>query len=366
MPADSEPTAQSRSLRPVAFIARHVLVFLIVAIVTGSFLYFGGWFSLHTLTPARMIDTFELANGPHPGFRRNHAKGVGVSGYFDSNGAGAELSKASIFLPGRVPVIGRFALAGGNPFQSDAPHTTRSMAILFKLPDGQEWRTGMNNIPVFAVNSAQAFADQLLAFAPDPLTGKPDPQKIADFLADNPASAKAIQLIKAAPVSSGFDNSTFNSLDAFRFISANGKTTNVRWAMVPSQPFVSFGAGDSAESNPDYLFDDLIAAVGRGPLQWHLILTIADPSDPTNDATLPWPPDRRQIDVGTLTVDHIESEATSPARDINFDPLILPEGIAPSDDPLLSARSAAYSVSFTRRESEEKTPSAVTPAEVGK
>jgi len=25
----------------------------------------------------------------------------------------------------------------------------RSMAILFKLPDGEEWRTGMNNIPVF-------------------------------------------------------------------------------------------------------------------------------------------------------------------------------------------------------------------------
>jgi catalase len=366
MPADSELKPQPPRPGPASLVTRHLLVFLIVATVTGSFLCVGGWFSPHALTPARMIDTFELANGPHPGFRRNHAKGVGFSGYFDSNGAGVELSKASIFLPGRVPVIGRFALAGGNPFQSDAPHTTRSMAILFKLSNGEEWRTGMNNIPVFAVNSAQAFADQLLAFAPDSTTGKPDPQKVADFLADNPASAKAIQLIKAAPVSSGFDNSTFNSLDAFRFISANGTVTNVRWAMVPSQPLVPFGAGASAESNPNYLFDDLIAAVGRGPLQWHLILTIGDPSDPTNDATLPWPPDRHQIDVGTLTVDHIESEATSPARDINYDPLVLPEGIAPSDDPLLSARSAAYSVSFTRRESEEKTPSAVTPAEVGK
>jgi catalase len=44
----------------------------------------------------------------------------------------------------------------------------------------------------------------------------------------------------------------------------------------------------------------------------------------------------------------------------------LPEGIAPSDDPVLSARSAVYSRSFTRRAGEQKQPSAITPAEVGK
>jgi catalase len=66
-----------------------------------------------------------------------------------------------------------------------------------------------------------------------------------------------------------------------------------------------------------------------------------------------------------LTIDKIESEDTSSARDINFDPLVLPNGMAPSDDPLLSARSAAYSESFTRREGESKTPSAVSPKETG-
>jgi catalase len=39
---------------------------------------------------------------------------------------------------------------------------------------------------------------------------------------------------------------------------------------------------------------------------------------------------------------------------------VLPTGISGSDDPLLSARSAAYSVSFTRREGEPKAPSAIT------
>ena len=44
---------------------------------------------------------------------------------------------------------------------------------------------------------------------------------------------------------------------------------------------------------------------------------------------------------------------------------VLPDGIAASDDPILSARSAAYLQSFTRREGEPKTPSAVSAAETG-
>jgi catalase len=114
------------------------------------------------------------------------------------------------------------------------------------------------------------------------------------------------------------------------------------------------------------LFDALIASIHAKPLQWHLVVTVGQPGDPTADATLPWPPDRQQVDVGLLTLDRIESEDTSPVRDINFDPLVLPNGMAASDDPLLSARSAAYSQSFTRREGERKEPSAVSAAETGR
>ncbi|HUB68208.1 MAG TPA: catalase family peroxidase, partial [Candidatus Methylacidiphilales bacterium] len=305
-------------------------------------------------------------SGKHPGFRRNHAKGVCVSGYFESNGQGVALSKALVFVPGRVPIVGRFALAGGQPYQADAAHTVRSMALLFKLPDGEEWRTGMNNIPVFAVNTAQGFYDLLLASAPDPATGNPDPAKMTAFLEKHPESAKAMQLIRSQPVSSGFADSTYNSLNAFRFTNAEGRFALVRWSMVPVQPFAPFDAASPAQSDKNFLFDALIAEIHNHPLQWHLTIIIGQPGDPTNDATLPWPPDRPQVDVGTLTITQIESEDTSPVRDINFDPLVLPNGIAGSDDPLLSARSAAYSESFTRREGERKDPSAISSAETEK
>jgi catalase len=343
-----------------------VAILMVVATTAGLFLYAGGWLSPHVLTPSRMIDRFEQVNGDNPGFRRNHAKGVCFTGYFDGNGNGAAASKAAVFAAGRVPVVGRFALAGGLPYAADAPGTVRSMAILFKLPTGEEWRSGMNNIPVFPVNSPEAFYDQLAAFAPDPATGKPDPARIADFFAKYPASAKAIQLIRGQVPSAGFADSTFNSLNAFRFTNANGEVTNVRWRMAPLDLPGSIVATQPVPADKNYLFDALIASIHQHPLQWRLLITIAQAGDSTADATLPWPSDRREIDAGTLTVDHIESEDTSPARDINFDPLVLPSGMASSDDPLLSARSAAYSHSFTRREGEHKQPSAVSSTEAGK
>jgi catalase len=60
-------------------LVRLAAIAIIIAGVVGAFAYTGGWFSPHRLTPARFIDTFEKVNGIHPGFRRNHAKGVCVS-----------------------------------------------------------------------------------------------------------------------------------------------------------------------------------------------------------------------------------------------------------------------------------------------
>jgi catalase len=363
---DQSSGIQPAALRGAGLILRLVLLAVVMGGIAGLFLWAGGWFSPHALSPAKIIDTFEEQNGTHPGFRRNHAKGVGASGYFESNGRGTALSKAAVFLPGRVPVIARFAFAGGQPYVADAPQIVRSLAVLFKLPDGEEWRIAAINIPVFPVNTPQGFYELLVASAPDPATGKPDPAKMAVLLSRHPETAKALTLIRGNPVSSGFDNTIYNGLNAFRFINRDGAVVPIRWSMVPAQPFEAISTNQPEKSATNYLFDALIAGVHAKPLQWHLIITVGQAEDSASDATVPWPPERQQVDVGMLVIEHIESEETSPARDINFDPLILPDGIRASDDPLLSARSAAYSQSFTRREGESKEPSAVSAAETGK
>src|SRR5437870_2644665 len=77
--------------------ARFALIGVALAAVAGTFAYLGGWFTPNGLTPARFTDGFEEVNGVHSGFRRNHAKGLGASGYFESNGNGCRFSKAVVF-----------------------------------------------------------------------------------------------------------------------------------------------------------------------------------------------------------------------------------------------------------------------------
>ena len=359
-----EALARQRLDRGTA-LARFALIGVVLAAVAGTFGYFGGWFTPNELTPARLTDGFEYVDGVHSGFRRNHAKGVGVSGFFESNGKGVRLSKAAVFRPGRVPVISRFSLSGGQPYVADMPDTVRGLALEFSLPDGERWRTAMINLPVFPVRTPEAFYERLIASKPDPKTGKPDPAKMNAFLARHPETMQAMTVIKGQAVSSGFDNSTFHSLNAFRFINSAGDSIPVRWLMTPAQPFEAAGS-PSAARDRNYEFDALIAQIHRRPLRWHLVVIIGQQGDPTNDAAIAWPEGREKVDVGTLTLDRVESDETGAATDINFDPLVLPAGIVSSDDPLLSARSAVYSRSFTRRAGETKQPSAITPTDVRK
>jgi catalase len=342
------------------------MIVAVLLCVAGAFAFTGGWLSPKRLTQTKVMAIFEQAGGRHPGFRRNHAKGVCVTGWFDSNGQAVALSKAAVFKSGRVPIVGRFSISGDMAFQADQPTTVRSMALRFVLPGADEWRTGLNNVPVFVANSAQGFLDEVLASVPDPTSAKPDPVKMKLFLAEHPESVRAIALIVRSPLSSGFADATFNSLNAFRMVNATGKSIPVRWATVPMQPFRSEDTRHGASSDNNYLFDDLIAQISQHPLLWRLVITVGQPGDPTNDATVPWPVNRQQVDAGTVTLDKVSSEEAGRCTDVNYDPLVLPPGIEPSDDPLLSARSAAYSRSFTLRatEKDEKAPSAITPRDV--
>lgn len=339
------------------------LVGVILAAVVGTFAYLRGLFTPNDLTPGRFTDAFEQVDGLHPGFRRNHAKGVNVSGHFEGNGQGVRLSKAAVFRQGKVSVIGRFSLGGGQPYQDDTPNAVRGLGLQFTAPDGELWRTAMINLPVFPFRTPEAFYENLLASKPDPATGKPDPAKKQAFVELHPETVTALKIITSRPPASGFDNSTFHGLNAFQFTNASGASVPVRWELVPEEPYVPTGA---APADKKYLFEGLIAHIHRQALRWHLVVIVGQPGDSTSDPTIPWPADRERVDVGTLVLDRVESDDTGPANEITFDPLVLPKGIGPSDDPFLSARSAVYSRSYTRRAGEPQQPAAITPADVEK
>jgi catalase len=319
--------------------------------LTGAYGYAAGWLSPSRLSPTQVTTAFNRNFGAHPGFRRNHAKGICVIGHFDGNGKAEPFSEATVFGARSTPVIGRFAIPGGNPEIADANSPVRSMALLFQLPNGEQWRTGMNNTPMFAVKDPQGFYQQLLASRPDPATGKPDPARMKAFFDAHPETAAFRRWVAAHPPSSSLANGAYYSINAFKLIGAGGAERYVRWAMVPENAYAPVAA--PPPKDPGFLEQDLVQRLQQGPLRWHLMLTLAQPGDATDDATQSWPADRTVIDAGALTLERAVTQDDGPCRDVNFDPLVLPRGIAPSNDPLLAARSGAYSKSFNLRTREE-------------
>ncbi|RDS79812.1 catalase [Dyella monticola] len=346
-----------QSLSAPSLMLRFALIAIVLILIVLTFVYVGGWFAPHRVTAQRMVDQLQTNAGVFSGYRRNHAKGVCVAGYFDSNGQAQAYSLAQVFAPGRTPVVGRFAVPVGNPYAPDSSSPIRSMALRFTQANGQQWRTGMNSMPVFPVTTPQAFFELLQAQQPDPSTHKPDPAKLAAFFAAHPETAAFGAWVKTAKPSASYVTESYWSLNAFVFVDANGVHHAVRWRMVPEASDASTGGSD-----PNYLDADLAQRLAQGPQRWHLVITLANPGDPTNDATKEWPSDRREVDAGTLVLTSTTPQESGACRDINYDPTVLPHGIEISDDPLLPARSAAYATSYLRRTSEEAhLPGTATP-----
>lgn len=319
---------------------------------TGAFAWTAGWLGGERLTARRVVDAMEANTLAHPGFRRNHAKGVCVAGTFRGSGQGRALSTATVFSGEPVPVLGRLSIGGPDPHGADNSARVRSMALQFGDAGAGQWRMALNSFPFFAVATPQAFHQQTLAKRPDPATGKPDPAAMDKFLAAHPQARRFGEWAKTAPWSDSWANTHYNSVNAFRFIDADGTERFVRWSMRPHAAFHALDDVGRNRANADFLSAELQTRLAQGPLSWDMVVTLAAPGDAVDDPSRPWPGTRRQVVAGTLSLVHAEPQATGECRDVNFDPLILPSGIAPSGDPILAARSAAYSQSFNRRQRE--------------
>lgn len=348
------------SLSNRAALGAFALIGAIVVALLAGFGWAAGWLGASRTSGGDITAALEANNGGAArGYRRAHAKGLCFTGDFAANGRGSTLSTASALHAGTYPVLGRFSLGGGNPLAGDGRNVFHSMALLLKTPDGQEWRMALDHTPIFPVADVPAFLALQRATTPDPQTGKPDPAVLQPFLAAHP-EVKAFQAYMAkAVLPNSFANATYYSINAFRFTGAAGATRFVRWQFVPEAPLAGLDKQHLDKLPRDALFREMLARTAKAPSHWHLQLVEANPGDVTDRATVAWQGPHRTTDAGTLTIRAVRPEETGACRDLNFDPTILPAGITVSDDPLLAARSKAYSSSFTRRAGEGPHPSAV-------
>ena len=196
-----------------------------------------------------------------------------MTGYFEGNGAASAYSVAPFFKAVRTPVVGRFALPGGNPYAPDSSVPIRSLALKLTAPDGEQWRTGMNAMPVFPVATPQAFYAQLLATRADPKTGQARSGEGEGVFGAHPETAAFREWVKGAKPSASYVTESYYGLNAFYFVDAAGKQQAVRWRVVPEQ---TAGAGDVATAaDPGVLQQDVTQRIAAGPQKWKLLVTLA-------------------------------------------------------------------------------------------
>jgi catalase len=206
----------------------------------------------------------------------------------------------------------------------------------------------MVNLPVFPVSTPQGFYELLLASA------SKDLDAMKTFAAAHPEIAAFGAWAKSGPWTGSYAEDRFNSLNSYVFTDSSGAEHTVRWSLLPAAQPVSVSPDDLAKRGPDFLEEEITERVRTGPQRWTMVVTVANPGDPTADPSKAWPEDRRAVEVGTLTVQRIEPERDGPCRDINFDPTVLPSGVRTSDDPFPAARSSVYAKSYDLRTAEAK------------
>ena len=329
---------------------RQVLALCAIGAISGTLLA-GFLWSADVIGSRTTSKTFLGDSLVHfePGYRRAHGKGMCFVGTFRSSGDAAGLSSARVFSQLEVPAIGRFSLGSGDPHAANGSTKTLGMALMLGADDHTQWRMKMNNIPYFPTHDPEGFLAQREALQPVAETGQPDPAKVAAFLKAYPEARKDLERRANAPYPASFAGVQYNSVNAFILLAADGSHQPVRWSMRPHAPFEALSDEQRQHAEHDYLFSEIASRVTQGPLSWDLVLQLAQPGDAIDDPSQPWPQDRQNVVAGTLAITQVYPQELGGCRDINFDPTLVPPGIALSNDPVLAARAGIYAQSYNAR-----------------
>jgi catalase len=299
----------------------------------------------------RLVTAIDEYLGTAPGHRAAHARGICCKALFTPTPEAAAFTRAAHCQGPPVPVVVRFSNSSSRPDAADYSLEVAGMAVKFMLEDGRETDIVANSLPVFFVRRPEDFVELTRARSPDPKTGRPSTLRVLLFAARHPESLRALlysgRRLNLVPAS--WLSARYNGMHAFRWIDSAGQVTNVRYRLMPELGEHSLARKDARELGPDYLHRDLEQRLADGPIGFRLAVQVAAPGDPTDDATRAWPESRRLVEAGRLELNSMSSDQDSGCERRVFDPTRVIDGIELSDDPLLEARRAAYSVSIERR-----------------
>lgn len=295
-----------------------------------------------------VLKRFDQIFGEHPGFRPAHAKGAMLNGMFIPTAEAKSLSRAPHFRRESTPVTVRFSDSTGLPLVSDNdPNANpRGMAIRFHLGERVHTDIVSHSTDGFPTHTGDEFLEMLTALAssgPD----VPSPKPIEVFLGSHPSALAFVQTPKPAP--SSFAREIYYGVTAMHFSNEDGATRYGRYRILPEAGNDHLDEAAAAAKGPDYLFDELKERIAEGEIKFRIVVQLAEAGDEVHNATIHWPEDRQQLEIGTLVLTAPVPDNAQEQKQIIFDPIPRVDGIEPSEDPLLELRAAVYLISGRRR-----------------
>jgi catalase len=294
-----------------------------------------------------MVDALYSAFGDHHS-RAVHAKGIMAVGSFEPTSEAAELSKASIFAHGKLPIVVRFSDFTGIP---DIPDTVgdanpRGFALKIQLPDGSSADVVSHSFNGFPTATSAEFRELLLAIGSSG-AGASKPTALDSFLASHPIAKTFLTTQKPPPES--YATLSYFGVNAFEFTDAQGHRRFVRYRFVPVGGDVVLTPAQLSEKGPNYLQNELPVRLAKSPVEFFWYAQIAEASDVIEDPSVAWPENRRLVKLGLLRIDGMAADPNAADKTTLFTPLNVPDGIAPAD-PMLGIRQEAYPLSFNHRQ----------------
>lgn len=297
----------------------------------------------------RLVAAINSVHGEHPGFRAAHARGICAAGTFTATAEARGLTRAVHMQSQAVPVTVRFSNGSGAPERPDYARDGRGIAVKFELPDGTV--TDMVGITLgqFFVRTPEDFIEFQQVLQADPATGQPDLGKIDAFLQLHPETRAAVETDFNQPLPASYLTTAYNGIHSFRLTNSAGESRWIRYRWEPEAGVATVDREQARERGRGYLQDDLRERLAAGTGAFTLRFFLAEEDDPIDDATAAWPESRESVVMGRLDLTEVISDQDGGCEAKIFDPTLVTDGIECSDDPILHARSQAYTLSLARR-----------------
>jgi catalase len=301
-------------------------------------------------TAEQLVDALNGVFGKQAGGRAVHAKGVVAQGRFKPSSSASSLSKAPHLQQVSVPIAVRFSNFAGIPTipDTDGLASPRGMAIRFSLPDGTETDIVAHSFNGFPTATPDELRDMLIALASSgpggPGAAKPTPIEV--FLGAHPIAKKFLESQIPPPIS--YATVSYFGVNTFKFTNAKGTVTFGRYQIRPAEGDQSLPKDEAAMADPNYLSQEIAQRVTRGPIEFKLLLEIAEQGDNLDDPSIAWPQTRTKAELGTIEITQGVPDSAAAERQLLFYPGGVPAGIEAADS-MIKVRSDAYSVSYKRR-----------------